>query len=80
MHPSGAARYHVFMCICLLYAWRMRRRLHARRNELAPSVKRWQAFRTQMEAFEIRKTELLERQAGVLDAAISQLTSQAMAL
>ena len=68
------------MCMCLLYAWRMRRRLHARRNELAPSVKRWQAFRTQMEAFEIRKTEVLERQAGLLDAAVSQLTSKALAL
>ena len=52
-------------------------RLHARRAELAPHVERWQAFRSQMESFQTRKREQLERQAAALDANIVQLTNKA---
>lgn len=52
-------------------------RLHARRAELAPHVERWQAFRSQMESFQARKREQLERQGAALDDDIAQLTNKA---
>ena len=52
-------------------------RLHAQRAELAPHVERWQAFRSQMESFQARKREQLERQVAAMDADIAQLTDKA---
>ena len=86
MHSGSPCRLHIATCAmlelpCLPQMQSEKTylacRLHARRAELAPHVERWQAFRSQMESFQTRKREQLERQAAALGANIVQLTNKA---